>query len=195
MTWPGAHPGEADAGDVMTVFNSTAEQLNHLRRAGLGKQVNDLLDRVAIADLVKRYGQGIGAHDLRLLGTCCGDGIEVDHSPTSRMGRPRVSAEGWRQQAEEFGAHAAGDEHILLPQTIVIHGDTASCRVLLHPGHFFQRTTGLPHQTLVGTYELRFVLQEDGWKIVGSAQGLSWQEVDWQFPAAFRNTLDGRITA
>ncbi|WP_294393785.1 nuclear transport factor 2 family protein [uncultured Sphingomonas sp.] len=58
----------------------------------------------------------------------------------------------------------------MIPQGIVINGDTASCHVLMHASHFYGVANGSPNQSLVGTYDLKFVRTEDGWKIAESVQ-------------------------
>ncbi len=173
----------------MTAFSRTADQLAHVRSAGLEEKVNYLLDYVAITDLVQRYGQGTDTHDFELLRTCYGEYIEVDHSPTIGMGRMRVSADKWCQLAAKFHGQLDGDEHIMNPQGIVINGDTASCHVLMHASHFYRSASGSPYQTLVGTYDLAFARAEDGWKITESVQGLSWTEGNWQFHNDIKDSL------
>lgn len=171
------------------MFGTAAEQLNSLRSARLEEKVDYLLDRIAITDLVQRYGQGTDTRDFGLLRTCYGDQIEVDHSPTIGIGRTRVSADKWCQLAGQFHGQLDGDEHIMIPQGIVINGDTASCHVLMHASHYYRAANGSPYQTLVGTYDLEFVRTDDGWKITKSIQGVKWAEGNWQFHADIQASL------
>ncbi|MGE7370362.1 nuclear transport factor 2 family protein [Neorhizobium sp. NPDC001467] len=168
---------------------STAAQLLELRDAPIEKKLDYLIDHMAICDLIQRYGQGTDTHDFQLLRTCYGDYIEVDHSPTIGMGRIRVSADKWCSLAEKFHSQLDGDEHVMIPQSIVIHGDTASCRVLMHASHFYRDAAGSPYQTLVGSYDLKFVRSDDGWKISESVQSVSWTEGNWQFHNDIKNSL------
>ncbi|MBP2299721.1 nuclear transport factor 2 family protein [Azospirillum picis] len=171
------------------MFSTTAEQLNRLRGAGLDEKVTYLLDHIAITDLVQRYGQGTDTHDFDLLRTCYGDEIEVDHSPTIGMGRMRVSADKWCRLAKEFHGRLDGDEHIMIPQGIVIDGDRASCRVLMHASHFYRAANGSPYQSLVGSYAFKFVRADDGWKIAESVQQVAWTEGNWQFHNEIKDSL------
>lgn len=173
----------------MSDFMNTAEQLKQIRSAGTEEKLNYLLDYIAITDLVQRYGQGTDTHDFKLLRSCYGAYVEVDHSPTIGMGRMRVSADKWCAMAEKFHGQLDGDEHILIPQSIVINGDTASCHVLMHASHFYRGASGSPYQTLAGTYDLKFVRSVDGWKITESVQGVSWAEGNWQFHSDIQASL------
>ncbi|WGF89967.1 nuclear transport factor 2 family protein [Marinivivus vitaminiproducens] len=175
----------------MTEFETTAEQMAHIDRASLEEKVAYLLDRVQITDVLQRYGQCVDTHDFERLRTCYGDTIEVDHSPTIGMGRMRIPADRWCAMAETFHSQLDGDEHILIPQSIVINGDRASCHMLVHASHFYRQANGSPFQTLVGTYDLDLVKTADGWKICRSIQGVTWSEGNWQFHNDIKDSLAG----
>ncbi|WP_110693544.1 nuclear transport factor 2 family protein [Salinicola halophyticus] len=173
----------------MATFETTAEQMTYLRSAGVEEKVNYLLDHVQITDVLQRYGQSVDTHDFKLLRTCYVDEIEVDHSPTIGMGRMRLSSDRWCDLADRFHSQLDGDEHILIPQSIVINDDKAFCHVLVHAGHFYRNANGSPFQTLVGSYDLDFTKTKDGWKICQSTQGLSWTEGNWQFHSDIKDSL------
>lgn len=165
----------------MKTFKTTAEQYAALRSAGMEGKVNYVLDYIESADVLQRYGQCVDMHDFDLLRTCYTDEIEVDHGPTIGMGHARVSADKWCELARKFHSQLDGDEHILIPQSVVINGDTAFCHVLVHAHHFYRAANGSPFQMLVGTYDMGFVKTADGWKICRTIQGLRWSEGNWQF--------------
>ena len=173
----------------MTEFRTTSDQMTHLRAASLEEKVDYLLDRVQITDVLQRYGECVDTRDFARLRTCYVDEIEVDHSPTIGMGRMRISADRWCQLADKFHSQLDGDEHMLIPQSVVINGDTASCHVLVHAHHFYRKANGSPFQTLVGTYEIDFARTGDGWKISRSIQGMHWTEGNWQFHTDIMNSL------
>ena len=161
--------------------SNTAAQLNRVRSADITDKVDYILDYISITDLVQRYGQATDGHDFALLRTCYGEKIVVDHSPTIGMGKMTVSADKWCDLARQFHGQLDGDEHILIPQGIVIEGDEASCHVLMHASHYYRAASGSPHQNILGTYDFKFSRAADGWKIVESIQGMSWSEGNWQF--------------
>lgn len=173
----------------MNAFNSAAGKLAQIRGRALEEKVDYILDHIAIVDLVQRYGQATDTRDFDLLRTCYTDYIEVDHSPTIGMGRMRVSADKWCALADKFHSQLDGDEHILIPQSIVIDGDTATCHVLMHASHYYRAANGSPNQTLAGSYDLRFARLEEGWKIVESIQHVSWAEGNWQFHNDIKDSL------
>jgi ketosteroid isomerase-like protein len=173
----------------MMTFHSPAEQFAFLRKSGTQAKLDYLLDHIEIADVLQRYGQCVDMRDFEQLRTCYVDEIEVDHSPTIGMGRMRISADRWCEMAEKFHSQLDGDEHILIPQNVVINGDTAFCHVLVHAHHFYRQANGSPFQTLVGTYDLDFTRTEHGWKICRSIQGMSWSEGNWQFHTDIKESL------
>jgi len=173
---------------MLTNLN-TATQLLGLRKATTDEKLDYILDYLAITDLVQRYGQGTDTHDFQLLRTCYGDYIDVDHSPTIGMGRIRVSADKWCALADKFHSQLDGDEHVMIPQSLVIDGDNAGCRVLMHASHFYRNAAGSPYQTLVGSYNFKFVRTDDGWKIAESIQGVTWTEGNWQFHNDIKESL------
>jgi len=173
----------------MNTFKTTAEQFAFLRNAGTEEKLDYFLDYVQITDVLQRYGQCVDMRNFDLLRTCYIDEIEVDHSPTIGMGRMRISADRWCALARKFHSQLDGDEHILIPQSIVINGDTAFCHVLVHARHFYRAANGSPFQLLVGSYDLAFKKTEDGWKICQSTQGMSWTEGNWQFHTDIKDSL------
>jgi len=173
----------------MAYFNTTAAQMAYIEKASLEEKVSYLLDHVQINDVLQRYGQCVDMRDFTLLRTCYTDEIEVDHSPTIGMGLMRIPADRWCALADKFHSQLDGDEHILIPQSIVINGDSAFCHVLVHAHHFYRQANGSPYQTLVGTYDLGFKKTADGWKICRSIQGMSWTEGNWQFHSDIKESL------
>ena len=173
----------------MNAFTTTAEQLCHLQNAAVDEKLDYLLDHVGIEDVLQRYGKSIDMREFDILRTCYVDEIEVDHSPTIGMGRMRISADRWCELARKFHSQLDGDEHMLIPQSVVINGDTAFCHVLVHAHHYFRNANGSPFQTLVGTYDLGFQKTADGWKISRSIQGMSWTEGNWQFHSDIKESL------
>ena len=175
----------------MSMFQSTAEQLAHLEKAGLEEKIKYLFDRVQIVDVLQRYGECVDMRDFKRLRTCYTDEIEVDHSPTIGMGRMKISADKWCEMADKFHSQLDGDEHMLIPQSMVINGDKAICHVLVHARHFYRKANGSPFELLVGTYDLEFAKTKSGWKISTSIQGMSWTEGNWQFHTDIKESLAG----
>jgi hypothetical protein len=165
----------------MPNFENTADQMACLEEASLDEKVAYLLDHVQITDVLQRYGQCVDTHDFRRLRSCYVDEIEVDHSPTIGKGRMRISADEWCKLADKFHSQLDGDQHVMIPQSIVINGKTASCHVLVQGHHFYRDAKGSPFQMLIGTYDMDFAKTKDGWKITRSIQGLTWTEGNWQF--------------
>jgi SnoaL-like domain len=174
---------------TMPKFETTAEQMAYLEKASLEEKVRYLLDHAQITDVLQRYGQCVDMHDFERLRTCYPDEIEVDHSPTVGKGRMRISADEWCKLADQFHSQLDGDQHVLIPQSIVINGDTAFCHVLFQGHHFYRNAKGSPFQMLIGTYDMAFVKTGDGWKISQSIQGLTWTEGNWQFHSDIMDSL------
>ncbi|WP_110597594.1 nuclear transport factor 2 family protein [Salinicola lusitanus] len=173
----------------MAEFATTAAQFAFLQKAGTEDRVSYIIDYLEITEVVQRYGRSVDMHDFELLRTCYGDEIDVDHSPTIGMGQMRISADKWCAMAKRFHSQLDGDEHILIPQGIVINGETAFCHVLVHARHFYRGANGSPFQILVGSYDLSFKKTDDGWKISESTQGMRWTEGNWQFHEEIKASL------
>jgi ketosteroid isomerase-like protein len=168
--------------------NDTAPFLS-LRAASLEDKLQFLLDRAEIADVIVRYGQSVDMHDFAMLRTCYTDTIEMDHEPTTNMGRRIFDADEWCRLAKAFHTQLDGDEHILVPQSLAIDGDIAHCHVLMHANHFKRDTKGSPYQALIGSYDLTLKRTPDGWKIASSVQKVRWSEGNWQFHSDIAATL------
>jgi hypothetical protein len=108
------------------------------------------------------------------------------------MGLMRVSANKWCQLAKQFHTQLDGDEHIMIPQSIVINGDAASCHVLMHASHFYRKANGSPYQSLVGTYDLDLVRTNGGWKIIKSVQASVGQRETGNFTMTSKTRLEIR---
>ena len=165
----------------MDICKYSAENFASIRKAGLEAQIQFLLDHTEITDVVTRYGQSVDMHDFARLRTCYTDEIEMDHKPTTEIERTHFTADEWCALAEKFHTQLDGDEHILVPQGIVVNDDTASCHVLMHANHFKRDAKGGPFQSLIGSYDLEFKRTSDGWKICKSTQQIRWSEGNWQF--------------
>ncbi|MFF1696488.1 nuclear transport factor 2 family protein [Streptomyces sp. NPDC058257] len=164
-------------------------QMMHLETASLEEKVTYLLDRAQIIDVTQRYGECVDMRDFKRLRSCYTDEIEVDHSPTIGMGRMHISADRWCEMADKFHSQLDGDEHMLIPQSIIINADTATCHVLVHAKHFYRNANGSPFEALIGTYDLGFAKTADGWKISRSIQGIRWTEGNWQFHTDIKESL------
>jgi len=176
-------------GLFVTRFKNSAENFASVRDAQIEVKVSFLLDCAEITDVVTRYGQSVDMHDFALLRSCYTDEIEMDHKPTTEIDRSRFTADEWCDLAKQFHTQLDGDEHILVPQGIVVNGDSASCHVLMHANHFKRDAKGGPYQTLIGSYDLSFKRTSDGWKICKSTQLVRWSEGNWQFHSDIAKTL------
>jgi ketosteroid isomerase-like protein len=163
------------------MYKTAAENFTAIRALPIEDQVRFLLDYAEITDVVTRYGQCIDTHDFETLRSCYTDSIEMDHRPTTDVGRQVFSADEWCRLARLFHEKLDGDEHILIPQSIVVKGDSAQCHVLMHANHFKRDAKGGPFQSLIGSYDLTLQRTDGGWKISSSTQLVRWSEGNWQF--------------
>jgi ketosteroid isomerase-like protein len=171
------------------MYQNALENFAAIRNGTIEEQVRFLLDHAEITDVVTRYGQCVDMHDFVLLRSCYTDSIEMDHEPTTDMPRKVFTADEWCRLAERFHTQLDGDEHILVPQSIVVEGDVARCHVLMHANHFKREAKGGPYQSLIGSYDLGFRRTDDGWKIASSVQRVRWSEGNWQFHTEIARSL------
>lgn len=171
------------------MYKNTSENFAAIRQAPLEDQVRFLLDYAEITDVITRYGQCVDTHDFKGLRSCYTDYIEMDHQPTTDMEKKVFPADEWCRLAQLFHTQLDGDEHILIPQSILVNGDSAQCHVLMHANHFKRDAKGGPYQSLIGSYDLTLQRTEDGWKIASSVQLVRWSEGNWQFHTEIAKSL------
>lgn len=147
--------------------------------ATLEVKLQRLLDREEIGQVIVNYGLAFDRQDWVLHRSLFTDTIEMDFSASIGDGLTIMSADAWVAGVKPFFAAFAGTQHIVMPLSIEIDGDTAYVRSLLHAQHHLPNTKGAAVQTMVGYYHNWLVRTAAGWKIRKMVQHITWNEGNW----------------
>ena len=138
-----------------------------------------LLDREEIRQVITNYGLAFDMQDWELHRSVFTDEIQMDFTASLGGGLQTMAADDWVSAVKPFFANLEGTQHIAMPLTITIDGDSAYVRSLLHAQHHLPNAKGAPVQTMIGYYDNWLVRTDDGWKITKMVQTITWNEGNW----------------
>ncbi|MEL7397760.1 MAG: nuclear transport factor 2 family protein [Pseudomonadota bacterium] len=138
-----------------------------------------LLDREEITQVIVNYGLAFDMQDWTLHRSVFTDEIQMDFSASVGDGLATMTADEWVAAVRPFFANLEGTQHIAMPLTIEIDGDTAYVRSMLHAQHHLPNSRGGSVQTMVGYYDNWLVRTGEGWKINKMIQYITWNEGNW----------------
>lgn len=138
-----------------------------------------LEDRVAIAEVMQRYGMSIDTRDWAALRSCFADEMQIDLSG-SQFGDGKLlpmSGDRWLDEIKRIVSRFAVTQHMISPYQIEIDGDRAVCLAYLQARH-------LPPDCedeksvwgLGGYYANTMTRTAAGWKIKIWKLTNTWQE-------------------
>lgn len=149
-----------------------------------------LLDREAIRDVLGRYAYGVDFRDWDSFKSCFTDPVEIDSSQT--MGGPPgarpIPLDAFIGAVSAFFGRLPKSQHVPVVLSIEIEGDTAHAVSLLQARHFDADAPGGPVQTMIGHYLSDLVRTPEGWKIARSVHRLGWNEGNGQVIARAAGT-------
>lgn len=149
------------------------------RGAQVEAKLQMLLDREEIAQVIVNYGLAFDMQDWSLHRSVFTDEIQMDFSASVGDGLTTMAADDWVAAVRPFFANLEGTQHIAMPLSIEIDGDTAYVRSMLHAQHHLPNTKGGSVQTMIGYYDNWLVRTEEGWKINKMVQHITWNEGNW----------------
>jgi 3-phenylpropionate/cinnamic acid dioxygenase small subunit len=126
--------------------------------------VQNLLDRQAISDVLSTYAASIDERDMARYRALFRDDVEV----VGFAEEPLVGADAWREFVDAQLARFRSTQHMLGPQLTDVRGDEAEARTDLQATHLMQEPRGEIF-VLWATYQTRLVRDasaEHGWRIV-----------------------------
>lgn len=147
--------------------------------ASPAEHVQYLLDRAEIGQLIVNYGLAFDMKDWALHRSVFTDEIEMDFSASIGDGLVTMQADDWVEAVKPFFENLDGTQHIAMPLSIQIDGDTAYVRSMLNATHHLRNDRGGDLQTMVGYYDNWLVRTEEGWKIQKVVQTITWNEGNW----------------
>ena len=137
------------------------------------EQLQLLLDRAEITDVVHRYATGLDTHDWPLLRSIFTDEIDVDMSSIG-MRPGRVNADAWVESARVLFAGFDATQHLSANHVHDIRGDEATCTSYMRAEHFVLNNEGENYYTMGGYYVDELIRTPGGWKIRGLTLNVTW---------------------
>jgi SnoaL-like domain len=148
---------------------SATTAVDNRRLVELQNQVQGLLDREAIRQVMLTYARTIDARDWESHRKLFAENIEVE----GRWNRTRDDL--MRGKMGFFGAIQA-TQHLGMVIEIDVKGDDAHVVSLLHAQHYQPNEFGEPIQRMVGTYDYWLHRSPAGWQIYKYLHNTSWNE-------------------
>jgi hypothetical protein len=140
-----------------------------------------LLDRAGISDVVNAYATGLDRRDWKLYRSIFTDQIEMDFQS---VGIPpgTYDAEEWVRDAKRLFAGFSATQHTSSNHVHEVRGDEASCVSNMQAEHFVKREQGdglAPGEnrwTIGGYYTNELVRSAEGWKLHRVTLNITWTE-------------------
>ena len=144
----------------------------------LDENVQNLIDRAAISDLVYAYANGLDRHDWQLYRSIFTDQIEMDfRSVGMKVGF--FHADDWVRDAQNLFIGFKATQHTSTNHVHTIEGDRATCVSNMQAEHFVVLPDTKPEQidswTIGGYYVNELVRTANGWKIDKITLKVTWQ--------------------
>ena len=137
------------------------------------QQIQMLVDRAEISDVVNRYATGLDTHNWPLLRSIFLDEIDMDFSSV-HMRPGRMKADDWVESARVLFAGFDATQHLSANHVHDIRGDEATCTSYMRAEHFVINDEGENYYTMGGYYLNKLVRTADGWKLSGVTLNVTW---------------------
>lgn len=137
--------------------------------AALKVQVQGLLDREAIRQVMLTYARTIDSRDWATHRTLFADEVEVE------KGEKRTR-ENLMRGKMAFFAQTKATQHIGMVTEIDVKGDDAHVVSLLHAQHYLPNDNGESVQRMIGTYDYWLRRSPSGWQIYKYVHNTGWNE-------------------
>lgn len=146
----------------------------------LDDQVQLLIDRAAISDVVYAYATGLDRREWTVFRSIFTDTIEMDFQS---IGLPaiRIDADEWVRDTKRLFAGFAATQHTSTNHTHDVRGDEATCTSNMQATHFVDRQpndgleNGADCWTIGGYYIDELVRSAQGWKLAKVTLNITWQ--------------------
>lgn len=137
--------------------------------------VETLIQRALISDLLDAYAEGIDERDFDKVASLFAPHAHLDYSSSGGPAGPRDEVMAWLRASLPA---VALTQHLLTNQRIRIDGDTATARTeLFNPLLFDSGETLL--LLLGGRYDDRLQRTDGGWQIVDRVHTTTWTAGPW----------------
>ena len=140
-----------------------------------------LLDRAAISDVVHAYATGLDRRDWPLFRSIFTDEIKMDFE-TAGIRKGVFAADDWVRDARTLFAGFEATQHTSTNHVHEMRGDRATCVSSMQAEHFVTRDLELPTEperwTIGGFYTNELVRTDTGWKLYDVTLTVTWSRGD-----------------
>jgi len=137
--------------------------------------LEELLDRAAITDVVNRYATGLDRRNWPLLRSIFTDEIDMEYSSVG-IKPGRFSADRWVRNSEVLFAGFGPTQHTLTNHVIELAGDAAHCVMYMRAEHFIEEVAPSENRwTIGGYYSVDLKRFPSGWLIHAMGLHVTWQ--------------------
>jgi len=134
--------------------------------------VQEIADPLEIDDLLTRYATAVDTKDWALYASCFTPDAVVDYTSSGGIRGSVSDVKAWLAQIMPTFPMT---QHIVANRTIVIQGDTATCRsCLFNPMGLPDEESGLVLFFEGGYYHDKLVRTPDGWRIAERVEEASY---------------------
>jgi hypothetical protein len=142
--------------------------------------VQQLIERTAISDVVYAYATGLDRRDWKLFRSIFMDSIDMDFRSVG-LRRDRYDADEWVRDAKQLFAGFEATQHTSTNHVLELCGDEATCTSNMQATHFVAREPndgledGADCWTIGGYYINELVRSTQGWKLAKVTLKVTWQ--------------------
>ena len=133
--------------------------------------IEELIARAQIDDLLDAYALAIDKRDWQLLESLFSEDADLDYTSSGGPHGARDEVLGWLQASLPA---VTLTQHILTNRRVTVHGDTAEARTELFNPLLFRSGEQTQLVLLGGVYEDRLLRTEAGWQITERVHRTSW---------------------
>ena len=136
--------------------------------------LEQLLDRTAITDVVNSYATGLDRRNWPLLRSIFTDEIDMEYSSVG-IKPGRFTADKWVRNSEVLFAGFGATQHTLSNHAFEFSGDTARCTAYMRAEHFIEDAPVDNRWTIGGYYVVDLKRVDARWRIYAMALHVTWQ--------------------
>ena len=143
------------------------------------EQLQLLLDRMEITELVHCYATGVDSRDWTLFRSIFTDEIEVwlGSASAGEAALRRVNADKFTERVSRIISRFAVTQHLLSNHRIAVKGNEATCVVYMQARHFPRQEEANQAVWDIGGYYTHYLARTAaGWKIAKYTLTVTWTE-------------------
>ena len=162
--------------------------------------LQNLLDRAAISDVVHAYATGLDRRDWALYRSIFTNDLEMDYASIG-IEPGTFDADKWVRASKRLFLGFTATQHTSSNHVHHIRGDTATCVSNMQAEHFIAPEPGREvderdlRWTIGGYYENELVRTPEGWKLCGVALRITWQQGNRDVPGIAMKLGRARLKA